>query len=92
MTSPFIGIARFEKDHGLPPNYINISMYVINGLNCYPGDARPIERSVEPMAPGRDSNGGNCRCTTFTGNSAKTCQTAPTGTSGTAQDNALSPS
>ena len=28
VASPFRGIAKYEREHGLPPNYINVAMYV----------------------------------------------------------------
>ena len=28
MQSPFVGIAAYERDLGIPENYLNCSMYV----------------------------------------------------------------
>jgi hypothetical protein len=30
VGSPFQGIADFEREHNLPPNYLNVAMYVFS--------------------------------------------------------------
>lgn len=32
VKSPLLGIYKFEEDHGLPPNYMNVQMSVF--LDC----------------------------------------------------------
>lgn len=29
LTSPFLAIAEYEREYGIPHNYINCSMYVL---------------------------------------------------------------
>lgn len=50
LRSPLIGITIYEKKCGLPPNYLNCSMFALIQLNKYP--SADVLRSV-----GRGSQG-----------------------------------
>lgn len=86
LRSPFIAIAAYEQEQGIPANYLNCSMYVFTSFLFDSYFSACSFYTVPPVvhkARGNDSNGGNFSCSSFTESSGRICQIRQTEMRGT---------
>jgi hypothetical protein len=86
LSSPFIAIAQYEQEIGIPTDYLNVSMLVsstyihfILAGNADSGPGIPLLVQKEVLVvPGRGSNAENSPCLIFIEILGMTCRTLST--------------